>query len=148
MTETYINKSEKISESNNFIGFVYMNKLQDITNNTKTLFIELGLSSYDEYIWYHFPSVWKYIYNLTDDVLISGEPKFGKDKPRQWNILQVFPEILDFIKESYPKEYNYNKVVRFIINPETHVINITNIVETSGRNISSKSIGGIKITKM
>ena len=38
------------------------------------------------------------IYNLTDDVLISGEPKFGKDKPRQWNILQVFPEILDFIK--------------------------------------------------
>ena len=40
------------------------------------------------------------IYNLTDDVLISGEPKFGKDKPRQWNILQVFPEILDFIKES------------------------------------------------
>lgn len=76
------------------------------------------------------------IYNLTDDVL------------SQWNILQVFPEILDFIKESYPKEYNYNKVVRFIINPETHVINITNIVETSGRNISSKSIGGIKITKM
>ena len=46
----------------------------------------------------------------------------------------------------YPKEYNYNKVVRFIINSETHVINITNIVETSGRNISSKSIGGIKIT--
>ena len=38
-----------------------MNKLQDITNNTKTLFIELGLSSYDEYIWYHFPRVWKYI---------------------------------------------------------------------------------------
>lgn len=39
MAETYINKNEKISESNNFIGFVYMNKLQDITNNTKTLYI-------------------------------------------------------------------------------------------------------------
>ena len=50
------------------------------------------------------------IYNLTDDVLISGEPKFGKDKPRQWNILQVFPEILDFIKEELFNigiDYNY-----------------------------------------
>ena len=143
MTETYINKSEKISESNNFIGFVYMNKLQDITNNTKTLFIELGLSSYDEYIWYHFPRVWKYIYNLTDDVLISGEPKFGKDKPRQWNILQVFPEILDFIKESCPEDYNCVKIINFEISPKTHEIIVTKEEEPY-----SENIGGVEITKL
>lgn len=142
MSETYINKIEEISGSHNFIGFVSINKLQNVNNNNTFLFIELGLSSFDEFMWYHFPRVWKYEYNLTNDIL-TGKPKFGSDEKFQFDILQVFPEILDFIKKSCPEEYNCIKVINFEISPKTHEIIVTKDEEPY-----SENIGGVEITKL
>jgi hypothetical protein len=111
-----------------------MNKLQDITNNTKTLFIELGLSSFDEFTWDHFPRVWRYEYDLTNDILTGG-PKFELDEKFQWNILQVFPEILDFIKKSCPEEYNCAKIINFEMSPKTHEIIVTKKEKPYSKNI-------------
>lgn len=143
MTETYINKVNEISESHNFIGFVTINKLQNANNNTQILFIELGLSSFSEFIWYHFPRVWKYEYDLTNNIL-TGKPKFAPDEKFQYNILQVFPEILDFIKKSCPEEYNCIKIINFEISPKTHEI----IITKEKKEPYIENIGGVKITKI